>query len=280
MTLTLNTVNYQWVCSGGLLEPSIDRHPSLATRDPGDGTDALYHDDVPRELEALDDVTIKGTYINGACGRVHIIRTVRVASLPGKVLHGPWTEDKLHLLLLLRRAFGKRFRWYDDGSWSQRQRNLSPDFSIQVCFEGIEDAIEERNEIALQYLLDVIQTFGPSRSSSRRGAHLPAELYRLSLRHAANHPHMFDMLLKVGSNALLQTAYVYDWASGRIAKGDWLSICAYSYLRTQKLRICDRLRVILSLPSRSRSRDKATLTQRRLLNGLARGAALDGEPIF
>ncbi|KAJ5318698.1 hypothetical protein N7476_005118 [Penicillium atrosanguineum] len=280
MTLTLNTVNYQWVCSRGLLEPSMNRDSSFAALDPSNGPDALYHDDVPRELEILDDVTIKGTYVNGACGRVHMIRTVRVSSLPEKVLHGPWTEDRLHLLLLLRRAFGKRFRWYDDGLWSQRQRKLSPDFSIQACFEGIEDAIVEKNEVALRYLLDVMQTFGPSKSSSRRGAHLPAKLYRLALRHAVSHPHMFDMFLEVGSNALPQTAHAYDWASERIAKGDWLSICAYSYLRKQKLQICDRLRVILSLPSRSPYRDKARVTQRRLLIGLARGAALDGEPIF
>jgi hypothetical protein len=94
-TLTLNTVDYQWVCSRALLEPYVDRDSSFATLDPSNGTDSLYHDDVTRELEIFDDVTIKGRYVNRACGRVHIIQAVRVSSLSGKVLHGPWTEDRL-----------------------------------------------------------------------------------------------------------------------------------------------------------------------------------------
>lgn len=279
LTLTLNTVDYQRVLSGwGLIDHWIDMDNLSSTYSATNTAGLLSHDREPRELRILDDFTVEGTYHNAAHGRAHMIRAVRVFHFPSKVLHGPWTDDRLQLLILLRCAFGKRFRWYDEGAWSQRQRALSPSFSIHACFDGMGDAILEKNASALKYLLDIVQTFGPSMSTYRRQIHVPAGVYRLASPWAASHPQLFGLLLQVGSNALPQTRRIFKWASKRIAMGDWLSICAYSYLRTQRLRIYDVLCTMLSL--RCRSREKPRAAQRILLPGLARGSALDGEPIF
>jgi hypothetical protein len=211
---------------------------------------------------------------------MHMIRTTRVFCLPSKALHGPWTQERVQLLVLLRRAFGRRFSWYDDGCWSQRQRFLSPAFSVSACFDGIRDAIVEKNELALRYLLDVIQTFGPGINSCQRGMHLPTRLYRLALGQAASHPDLLNLLLQVGSCTLPQTRHTHQWASKRIAKSDWFQICAYSYLQSLRLRIFDGLEVTLQTPSRARLRGSPRTTQRKLRFGLARGSVLDEEFVF
>lgn len=279
LTLTLNTLDYQRILSGwGLIDHWMDRGESGSTYDLSAMAGSLEHDKEPRELRILDDFTVEATYHNAAHGRVHIIRVVRIFYLPSKLLHGPWSDERLQFLVHLRRAFGKRFRWYDEGAWSQRQQTLSPSFNIKACFDGIGDAIAEQNGPALQYLLDVIQTFGPSTNPYRRRIHVPAGVYRLASPWAASHPQLFYLLLQVGSNALPQTRRTFKWASKRIDRGDWLSICVYSYLRTQRLRMYDGLCMMLS--SHRRLRDKPMAAQRILLFGLARGSTLDGEPFF
>lgn len=281
LVLTLNTVNHQRTVSDGrLLEPGLDEDRRWTTPDSVYNAASLGYDDRPKEFTILDDFTIEGAYLDTTHGRIHMIRTARVFCLPSKALHGPWTQERVQLLVFLRRAFGRRFRWYDNGSWSQRQRRLSPVFSVSACFDGIRDAIVGDNGLALRYLLDVIQSFGPGINSDQRGMHLPACLHRFALRQAASHPDLLNLLLQVGSCTLPHTRHTYRWASKRIAKGDWFQICAYSYLQTLRRRIFDGLQVALQTPLRARLRDNPRTTQQTLRFGVARGSVLDGESVF
>ena len=281
LMLTLNTACHQRTFSDGrLLHPWLDENGRCITPDSVDRTVSFGYDDRPKEFTILDDFTVEGAYLDRTHGRIHMIRTTRVFCLPSKVLHGPWTQERVQLLVLLRHAFGRRFKWYDDGSWSQRQRCLSPVFSVSACFDGIRDAIIEKNERVLRYLLDVIQAFRPSINSYQRGMHLPAHLYRLALGQAASHPDLLSLLLQVGSCSLPQTRHIHQWASRRIAKGDWLQICVCSYLQTLRFRIFDGLQMTLPISARARLRDNPRATQQKLRFGLARGSVLDQECVF
>ena len=116
LMLTLNTVCYQRTMSDGrLLEPWLNENERCNTPDSVNSTVSLGFDDRLKDFAILDDFTVEGAYLDTTHGRTHMIRTARVFCLPSKVLHGPWTQERVQLLVLLRRAFGRRFRWYDDG---------------------------------------------------------------------------------------------------------------------------------------------------------------------
>jgi hypothetical protein len=121
------------------------------------------NDGYPKRLRVLDRFAIEAEYIGPEHGRRHIIRPIRLFILPEKPLHGLWSDEKVDLLVALRRAFGKRFARDDLPCSVMRQQSLHPVFSGMACLQGIKDAIAQGNRIALLYLLDIRGNFQPIR---------------------------------------------------------------------------------------------------------------------
>ncbi|KAJ6003718.1 hypothetical protein N7522_006410 [Penicillium canescens] len=167
------------------------------------------NDGSPKRLRIMDQFAIEAEYSVPEHGRSHIIRPVRVFSLPDKALHGPWCDDRVNLLVALRRAFGKRFARHDLSYSAMRQQTLAPVISGMACLQGIKDAIAEGNRLALLYLLDIKENFRPVATNILHQTLFPDQLLKMAIH---THTPDFDIIkLLIRARPFARSCNLVKW---------------------------------------------------------------------
>ncbi|KAJ5265015.1 hypothetical protein N7505_007808 [Penicillium chrysogenum] len=154
------------------------------------------NDGYPKRLRVMDHFAIEAEYIAPEHGRRHIIRSIRLFLLPDKALHGLWSDEKVDLLVALRRAFGKRFTRHDLSCSAMRQQTLAPVFCGMACSQGIKDAIAQGNRTALLYLLDIRENFQPMTPNILLQSRFSDQLLKLATHTRAPDLDIIDLLVR------------------------------------------------------------------------------------
>ncbi|KAJ6065851.1 hypothetical protein N7444_001504 [Penicillium canescens] len=170
----------------------LQEKPGFPPKPYSGGNGAIHtNDGSPKRLRIMDQFAIEAEYSVPEHGRRHIIRPVRVFCLPDKALHGPWCDDRVSLLVALRRAFGKRFAYHDLSYSAMRQQTLAPVISEMACLQGIKDAIAQGNRLALLYLLDIRESFRPVATNTLHQTLFPDRLLKMAIH---THTPDFDII--------------------------------------------------------------------------------------
>ncbi|KAJ6018464.1 hypothetical protein N7499_003740 [Penicillium canescens] len=183
------------------------------------------NDGYPKRLRIIDHFAIQAEYFNPNHGPRHIIRPVRVFWFPNKALHGPWTDDKVKLLVALRRAFGKRFTRLDLRAPALRQRHLAPVISDIACLQGIEAAIRQNCRVALLYLLDIRESFPPVTTNILHQKQFPDQLLMMAVQTHAPDFDIIELLVRASLTSA-RSCNLVKWSIASSLRGsvteNWL----------------------------------------------------------
>lgn len=218
LAMTMSTTHYQFALVAHMSADDLPdgRLPCiLSSSTPGSGTElscCLRNDRSEKKLDIIDSLTVQATYHNPVHGRPHLFRTLRVFHIPEKILSGPWTEEQKQMLMLLRRGFGKRFKWHEKTHWTSSQRFLAPSFSEAACMEGIQRAIHAQDHQILRYLLDFLQSLSSCAHAFQQQPELPTSFFVMAIEHCPDRPIFLRLLIQANGNKLPFHDSLRRWA--------------------------------------------------------------------
>ncbi|KAJ5110355.1 hypothetical protein NUU61_001612 [Penicillium alfredii] len=197
-----------------------------------DNTDlCMIYDPFAKYFAVQDSFIIKASYQSTHQGASHIIRTVRVLSIPDALLEGPWTEESIEIVILLRRAIGKRFLSGDSGEWASLQRKRGPTFSGEACLNGITRAINERRERLFRYLLDLQQAYNSPPTHFSYEPQIPHKPFLLAMAAYPQARIFLHLLVQTSPSYALSHQSILRWARNSSQPRDLLKDWLVEYFR-------------------------------------------------